>query len=133
MFDVDDIDDNVYRLYRSQSFHDPDYPSCVHNLFQEIAKRDENLAIEFVRYVISHEFDLKNEEITSRGPELLKALNPIGEEADRLVVEDGSVEIENAKSRNAIALGIASDEVKRCGLNPRKGRRLIDAGADNNP
>ena len=64
---------------------------------------------------------------------MLKALNPIGEEADRLVVEDGSVEIENAKSRNAIALGIASDEVKRCGLNPRKRRRLIDAGADNNP
>ena len=47
-----------------------------------------------------------------------------------LVVGDGPVEIKNAKSRNAIALGIASDEVKRCGLNPRKRRRLIDAGAD---
>ena len=80
MFDVDDIADNVYRLYRSQSFHDPDYPSCVHNLFQEIAERDENLAIEFVRYVISHEFDLKNEEIISKDLELLKALNLIGEE-----------------------------------------------------
>ena len=47
-----------------------------------------------------------------------------------LVVGDGPVEIKNAKSRNAIALGVASDEIKRCGLNPRKRRRLINAGAD---
>lgn len=47
-----------------------------------------------------------------------------------LVVGDGPVEIRNAKSRDAIALGVASDEVKRCGLNPRKRRRLIDAGTD---
>lgn len=47
-----------------------------------------------------------------------------------LVVGDGPVEIKNAKSRNAIALGVASNEIKRCGLNPRKRRRLINAGAD---
>ena len=47
-----------------------------------------------------------------------------------LVVGDGPVEIGNAKSRDAIALGVATDEVKRCGLNPRKRRRLINAGAD---
>lgn len=47
-----------------------------------------------------------------------------------LVVGDGPVEIRNAKSRGAIALGVASDEVKRCGLNPRKRRRLTEAGAD---
>lgn len=47
-----------------------------------------------------------------------------------LVVGDGPVEIRSAKSRNAIALGVASDEVKRYGLNLRKRERLIGAGAD---
>jgi len=47
-----------------------------------------------------------------------------------LVVGDGPVEIRNAKSRGAIALGVATDEVKRCGLNSRKRKRLINAGAD---
>ena len=47
-----------------------------------------------------------------------------------LVVGDGPVEIRNAKSRDALALGVATDEVRRCGLNLRKRKRLIDAGAD---
>jgi len=49
---------------------------------------------------------------------------------DLLVVGDGPVEIRNAKSRDAIALGVATDEVKRCGLNFHKRKRLIVAGAD---
>jgi len=59
---------------------------------------------------------------------ILNENNLRGEEL--LVVGDGPVEIRSAKSRDAIALGVASDEVKRCGLNPRKRKRLIDAGAD---
>lgn len=47
-----------------------------------------------------------------------------------LVVGDGPVEIRSAKARGSIALGVASDEVKRVGLNPRKRKRLMDAGAD---
>jgi phosphoglycolate phosphatase-like HAD superfamily hydrolase len=47
-----------------------------------------------------------------------------------LVVGDGPVEIRSAKARSSIALGVASDEVKRVGLNPRKRKRLMDAGAD---
>lgn len=47
-----------------------------------------------------------------------------------LVVGDGPVEIRKAKECEAIALGVASNEVKRRGLNPRKRKRLIDAGAD---
>jgi phosphoglycolate phosphatase-like HAD superfamily hydrolase len=47
-----------------------------------------------------------------------------------LVIGDGPVEIRSAKARDAIALGVASDEVKRCGWNMRKRKRLIDAGAD---
>jgi phosphoglycolate phosphatase-like HAD superfamily hydrolase len=46
------------------------------------------------------------------------------------VIGDGPVEIRNARSRDAIAVGVASDEVKRCGLNPRKRKRLMEAGAD---
>ena len=37
MFDVDDIAEGITRLYRSQGFGDPDYPGCVHRLFQAIA------------------------------------------------------------------------------------------------
>ncbi len=47
-----------------------------------------------------------------------------------VVVGDGPVEIRHAKARGAVALGVASDEERRQGLNPRKRRRLLAAGAD---
>ncbi|MGQ9629234.1 MAG: HAD family hydrolase [bacterium] len=50
--------------------------------------------------------------------------------SELLVVGDGPVEIRNAKARNAIAVGVASDEVRRQGWNRRKVERLRGAGAD---
>jgi len=47
-----------------------------------------------------------------------------------LVVGDGPVEIHNAKDRDAVTLGVAVDEDKRCSLNPRKRLRLLAAGVD---
>lgn len=47
-----------------------------------------------------------------------------------LVVGDGPVEIREGKARGAITVGVASDEVRRRGLNPRKRERLLAAGAD---
>jgi phosphoglycolate phosphatase-like HAD superfamily hydrolase len=46
-----------------------------------------------------------------------------------LVVGDGPVEIREAVSRQALALGVASDEVTRSGWNPAKVARLTRAGA----
>jgi phosphoglycolate phosphatase-like HAD superfamily hydrolase len=46
-----------------------------------------------------------------------------------LVVGDGPVEIREAVSRQALALGVASDEVARCGWNAAKVTRLARAGA----
>jgi phosphoglycolate phosphatase-like HAD superfamily hydrolase len=46
-----------------------------------------------------------------------------------LVVGDGPVEIREAVTRDALALGIASDEVARRGWNPAKIGRLTRAGA----
>jgi phosphoglycolate phosphatase len=46
-----------------------------------------------------------------------------------MVVGDGPVEIHNAVEREALALGVASDETRRCGWNLRKRRRLINAGS----
>jgi len=43
---------------------------------------------------------------------------------------DGFVEIEDAKAVGGIAVGVASNEVTRCGINEWKRRRLIEAGAD---
>ncbi|MFH1940817.1 MAG: HAD family hydrolase [bacterium] len=47
-----------------------------------------------------------------------------------VVFGDGPVEIRNARSNGAIAVGIASDEVKGSGWNERKVNRLMDAGCD---
>lgn len=43
---------------------------------------------------------------------------------------DGPVEIRETRKRGGITIGIASDEIKRSGLNPAKRTRLIKAGAD---
>jgi len=43
---------------------------------------------------------------------------------------DGPVEIAETVKRGGITVGIASDEVRRWGLNPAKRERLIKAGAD---
>lgn len=50
--------------------------------------------------------------------------------AELLVVGDGPVEIRHAKARDAVALGIAANEEQRQGLDPRKRKRLLAAGAD---
>jgi len=47
-----------------------------------------------------------------------------------LVVGDGPVEIREGKARGAVAVGVASDDVRRHGLNPAKRDRLLRAGAD---
>jgi phosphoglycolate phosphatase-like HAD superfamily hydrolase len=43
---------------------------------------------------------------------------------------DGPVEIRQTRKRGGIAIGVASDEVRRFGLNEAKRSRLIRAGAD---
>lgn len=47
-----------------------------------------------------------------------------------LIIGDGYVEIENAKSVGAIAVGVASVEANRYNMNADKRERLIRAGAD---
>jgi phosphoglycolate phosphatase-like HAD superfamily hydrolase len=50
---------------------------------------------------------------------------------DQLIVfGDGPVEIREAKRRGAAGIGVASDELRRFGMNLEKRRRLIRAGAD---
>jgi len=50
---------------------------------------------------------------------------------DRIVsFGDGPVEIRETRARGSFAVGVASDEVKRSGLNLIKRSRLIQAGAD---
>jgi len=43
---------------------------------------------------------------------------------------DGYVEIEDTKAAGGVAVGVASNEATRCGVNEQKRRRLIAAGAD---
>jgi len=49
--------------------------------------------------------------------------------SELLVVGDGPVEMRESRKRDGLALGIASDEVRRYGLNYDKRTRLIRAGA----
>ncbi len=49
--------------------------------------------------------------------------------AELVVVGDGPVEMRECRKRGGIAVGIASDEVRRYGLNCEKRTRLIKAGA----
>lgn len=60
--------------------------------------------------------------------ELIESKNLKGSEF--AVIGDGKVEIRLAKERGSLALGLASDETRREGLNPVKKKRLIAAGAD---
>jgi len=45
-------------------------------------------------------------------------------------IGDGPVELRETRKRGGIAVGVASDEVRRYGLNRQKRSRLIKAGAD---
>lgn len=47
-----------------------------------------------------------------------------------MAVGDGPVELRNVKQHGGIALGVASDEARGHGWNPRKRERLLSAGAD---
>jgi len=60
--------------------------------------------------------------------EILKTHNLHGSEL--VVFGDGPVEIRNAKGNGAIAVGVASDEVKGHGWNEAKVNRLTKAGCD---
>jgi bifunctional ADP-heptose synthase (sugar kinase/adenylyltransferase)/phosphoglycolate phosphatase-like HAD superfamily hydrolase len=63
---------------------------------------------------------------------LERILTEIGDEAGEgiLVFGDGPVEIRETHKRGGYAVGVASDEVRRYGLNLSKRTRLIEAGAD---
>ena len=43
---------------------------------------------------------------------------------------DGPVEIRQTRKRGGFAVGVASDEIRRFGMNSSKRTRLIRAGAD---
>ena len=51
------------------------------------------------------------------------------EGAELVVFGDGPVEIRECRKRDGIAFGVASDEVRRHGLNSEKRTRLVKAGA----
>ena len=61
-----------------------------------------------------------------------RILDSIGESGSAQIVTfgDGPVEIRETRKRGGLTVGVASDEIKRQGLNERKRTRLIKAGAD---
>jgi beta-phosphoglucomutase-like phosphatase (HAD superfamily) len=63
---------------------------------------------------------------------LERILGSIRDESPERIVAfgDGPVEIRETHKRGGYTVGVASDEIRRYGLTPRKRRRLIEAGAD---
>ena len=63
---------------------------------------------------------------------LERIMNDIGAAAHERIVTfgDGPVEIRETHKRGAYTVGVASNEIRRYGLNLRKRTRLIEAGAD---
>lgn len=60
-----------------------------------------------------------------------RILDEINGAAEQIVTfGDGPVEIRESARRGALAIGVASDELRRFGMNPEKRARLIRAGAD---
>lgn len=61
-----------------------------------------------------------------------KILDNIGESSASSIVTfgDGPVEIRETRKRGGITVGVASNEIRRFGLNEKKRERLIKAGAD---
>lgn len=61
-----------------------------------------------------------------------KILDTIGESTSGRIATfgDGPVEIRETRKRGGVTIGIASNEIKRFGLNVKKRTRLIKAGAD---
>jgi rfaE bifunctional protein kinase chain/domain len=53
-----------------------------------------------------------------------------GDAGSIAVFGDGPVEMREARKREIVAVGVASDEARRLGFNPAKRRRLIEGGAD---
>lgn len=49
--------------------------------------------------------------------------------SELIIFGDGPVEIKEAKKRGCIAVGVASNEIRRFGLNYYKRSRLVKAGA----
>jgi len=61
-----------------------------------------------------------------------RILNSVGLTNNGQIVTfgDGPVEIRETRKRGGITVGVASDEIRRFGLNEKKRTRLIMAGAD---
>ena len=61
-----------------------------------------------------------------------RILEDLGKKGMRSLVTfgDGPVEIRETKKQGGLAVGVASDEIRRSGLNAAKRKRLILAGAD---
>ena len=80
IFDIKDLASGINRFYRSQRFGDEDYPYCLQQFFNAIyIKKGENLAMDFVAYVLKNELDLTDQEVINKDPDLIKELEFLNE------------------------------------------------------
>ena len=112
-----DLMDRGIEIYVASGTDDPDVKNEVEVLglggyFKEIAGAPIGKA------------DCSKESVLKRLVEDYRLSGP-----EVVVIGDGKVEIALGRQVGALTLGIASDEERRCGINPIKRARLIKAGA----
>ncbi len=74
VFGLEEVTRSTPRLLQSQHFGDPDYPSCVRDLFLRIASSYPDKVVPFVRYVLAKDLNLDHEDQRRRDPELVSWL-----------------------------------------------------------
>ena len=93
---------------------------------------DEALALGLGKYFGDHIFGaIDDYENYSKAMVIQDIIQTYDLQGEQLVVfGDGYVEIENAKQVGAVAVGVATNEKERRGIDQWKRQRLIGAGAD---
>lgn len=88
MFGVEEYANNTNRLFRSQSWGDEDYPSCVLNMFNKILVGEgEEKTRNFIKYVLDEELRTATEEFKVKNEFLLKQLEVAENDSDVPVIQ----------------------------------------------
>lgn len=95
---------------------------------EDVAREAEALGV--ARYFGQHIYGAVGD-VTKEAKRMVldRILNEIGDARSVVAFGDGPVEIRETRKRGGLTIGVASDEIRRYGLNPGKRARLIRAGA----
>lgn len=88
MFGVESYANSTHRLFRSQSWSDDDYPSCVLSMFNSILSGEgEEKTKSFIQYVLDEELKSATDDFKTKNEFLLKQLETATSDSDIPVIQ----------------------------------------------